>query len=169
MRYVYEDPDRFIAGTVGEPGERAFFIQAKSSGRITSVALEKAQVQAIAARLEVMVAQVRKSDSLIPVIKSPIDDAPLDSPIDAEFQVGAISLAWNEQTQRICLELYELENEEEDSEGEILEVNVSLGIALSFVSRSKAVVNAGRLPCPFCSIPIDPRGHLCPRANGYRR
>jgi uncharacterized repeat protein (TIGR03847 family) len=169
MRYVYEDPDRFIAGTVGEPGERAFFIQAKSSGRITSVALEKAQVQGIAARLEVMVAQVRKSDSLIPVIKSPIDDAPLDSPIDAEFQVGAISMAWNEQTQRICLELYELENEEEDSEGEILEVNVSLGIALSFVSRSKAVVNAGRLPCPFCSIPIDPRGHLCPRANGYRR
>jgi uncharacterized repeat protein (TIGR03847 family) len=169
MRYVYEDPDRFIAGTVGEPGERAFFIQAKSSGRITSVALEKAQVQAIAARLEVMVAQVRKSDSLIPVIKSPIDDAPLDSPIDAEFQVGAISLAWNEKTQRICLELYELENEEEDSEGEILEVNISLGIALLFVSRSKAVVNAGRLPCPFCSIPIDPRGHLCPRANGYRR
>jgi uncharacterized repeat protein (TIGR03847 family) len=169
MKYVFEDPDRFVAGTVGEPGERAFFIQAKSSSRITTVALEKAQVQAIAARLEVMVAEVKKSDSLIPVIKSPIDDAPLDSPIDAEFQVGAISLAWNEQTQRICLELYELEDDEEDSEGEILEVNISVGAALSFASRSKAVVNAGRLPCPFCAIPIDPRGHLCPRANGYRR
>lgn len=169
MRHVYEDPDRFVAGTVGEPGERAFFIQAKSAQRLTSVALEKAQVQAIAARLEVMVAEVKKSDPLIAIVKAPTDDAPLESPIDTEFQVGAISLAWNEQTQRICLELYELEDDEEDAEGEILEVNISVGVALSFATRSKAVVNAGRLPCPFCAIPIDPRGHLCPRANGYRR
>lgn len=169
MKHVYEDPDRFVSGTVGEPGERAFFIQARSSQRLISVALEKAQVQAIAARLEVMVAEVRKSDPLIAIVKSSVDDAPLEAPIDAEFQVGAISLAWNEQTQRICLELYELEDDEEDSEGEILEVNISVGLALSFAARSKAVVNAGRLPCPFCAIPIDPRGHLCPRANGYRR
>ena len=60
-------------------------------------------------------------------------------------------------------------NQEEDSEGEVVEINVTLGMAASFSSRSKAVVNAGRLPCPFCGIPIDPRGHLCPRANGYRR
>lgn len=169
MRHVFEDPDRFIAGTVGEPGERAFFIQAKLGQRLTSVALEKAQVQAIAARLEVMVAEVRKSDPLIAVIKSSIDDSPLDSPIDAQFQVGAISLSWKEETQRICVELYELEDDEENFNGEILEVNISVGVALSFSARSKAVVNAGRLPCPFCSIPIDPRGHLCPRANGYRR
>ena len=45
----------------------------------------------------------------------------------------------------------------------------SLGKAVAFAQRSKALVNAGRLPCPFCGIPIDPRGHLCPRANGYRR
>ena len=169
MRHVFEDPDRFIAGTVGEPGERAFFIQAKLGQRLTSVALEKAQVQAIAARLEVMVAEVRKSDPLIAVIKLPVDDSPLDSPIDAQFQVGAISLSWKDETQRICVELYELEDDEEDFNGEILEVNISVGVALSFSARSKAVVNAGRLPCPFCSIPINPRGHLCPRANGYRR
>ena len=77
--------------------------------------------------------------------------------------------AWDDQTQCICLELYELEEDEEDTEGEVLEVNVSLGAAIAFATRSKAVVGAGRLPCPFCAIPIDPRGHLCPRANGYRR
>ncbi len=94
---------------------------------------------------------------------------PLESPVEVEFQVGAISLAWNDQTQRICLELYELEEDEEETEGEVLEVNISLGLATAFSTRSKAVVNAGRLPCPFCGIPIDPRGHLCPRSNGYRR
>ena len=169
MKHVYEDPERFVSGTVGEPGERAFFIQARTSHRLTTVALEKAQVQAIASRLEVMVAEVMKSDPLVPIMKFPTDDAPLESPIDADFQVGAISLAWNEQTQRICLELYELEDSEVENEGDVLEVNISVGAALSFAERSKAVVNAGRLPCPFCAIPIDPRGHLCPRANGYRR
>jgi len=169
MRHTFNSPERFVAGTVGEPGERAFFIQVREGSRVISVALEKAQVQAIAARLEVMVAEVKKSDPLISVVKLAHDDQPLESPIDSEFQVGAISLAWDDQKQCICLELYELEEDEEDTEGEVLEVNVSLGAAMAFATRSKAVVSAGRLPCPFCAIPIDPRGHLCPRANGYRR
>jgi uncharacterized repeat protein (TIGR03847 family) len=170
MRHTFIDPDRFVAGTVGEPGERAFFIQATQSNRTVSVALEKAQVQALAARLEIMVSEVKKSDPLVSILKVANDDQPLVSPIDSEFQVGAISLAWDDEVQRICIELFELEDDEEgEADGEVLEVNITLGLAVSFANRSKAVVNAGRLPCPFCAIPIDPRGHLCPRANGYRR
>ena len=158
-----------MAGTIGEPGERAFFIQARSKGRVISVALEKAQVQAIANRLELIVAEVRKSNPLISVESFPQDDAPLETPVDEEFQVGAISLAWNELDQLLSFELYELEDDEQDEEGQVLEINFSLGMAITFAQRSKALVSAGRLPCPFCGIPIDPRGHLCPRANGYRR
>jgi uncharacterized repeat protein (TIGR03847 family) len=158
-----------VAGTIGEPGERAFFIQARSKGRVISVALEKAQVQAIANRLELMVAEVRKSNPLISVESFPQDDAPLETPVDEEFQVGAISLAWNELDQLLTFELYELADDEQDEEGQVVEINFSLGMAVAFAQRSKALVNAGRLPCPFCGIPIDPRGHLCPRANGYRR
>jgi uncharacterized repeat protein (TIGR03847 family) len=169
MRHEYSRPERFIAGTVGEPGERAFFLQVRSSYRLLSVAVEKAQVQAIIARLDVMVAEIRKSNPLINIEKFPTDDAALESPVEAEFQVGAMSLAWDEESALICIELYELEEDEEDSTGEVVEINISLGMAIAFTARSKAVVNAGRLPCPFCGIPIDPRGHLCPRANGYRR
>ncbi len=158
-----------MAGTIGEPGERAFFIQARSKGRVISVALEKAQVQAIANRLELIVAEVRKSNPLVSVESFPQDDAPLETPVDEEFQVGAISLAWNELDQLLSFELYELEDDEQDEEGQVLEINFSLGMAITFAQRSKALVSAGRLPCPFCGIPIDPRGHLCPRANGYRR
>jgi uncharacterized repeat protein (TIGR03847 family) len=158
-----------VAGTIGEPGERAFFIQARNKGRVISVALEKAQVQAIANRLELIVAEVKKSNPLISIESVPQDDAPLETPVDEEFQVGAISLAWNEIDKLISFELYELEDDENDEEGQVLEINFSLGMAIAFVQRSKALVNAGRLPCPFCAIPIDPRGHLCPRANGYRR
>jgi uncharacterized repeat protein (TIGR03847 family) len=158
-----------VAGTIGAPGERAFFIQARNKGRVISVALEKAQVQAIANRLELIVAEVKKSNPLISIESFPQDDAALETPVDEEFQVGAISLAWNELDQLLSFELYELEDDEHDEEGQVLEINFSLGMAISFAQRSKALVNAGRLPCPFCGIPIDPRGHLCPRANGYRR
>ena len=158
-----------MAGTIGEPGERAFFIQARNKGRVISVALEKAQVQAIANRLELIVAEVKKSSPLISIESFPQDDAPLETPVDEEFQVGAISLAWNELDQLLSFELFELEDDEQEEEGHVLEINFSLGMAIAFAQRSKALVNAGRLPCPFCGIPIDPRGHLCPRANGYRR
>ena len=169
MRHEFSRPERFIAGTVGEPGERAFYLQVRSSYRLFSVAVEKTQVQAIIARLDVMVAEIRKSNPLINIEKIATDDAPLESPVEAEFQVGAMSLAWDEGSALICIELYELEEDEEDSSGEVADIKISLGMAISFTVRSKAVVNAGRLPCPFCGIPIDPRGHLCPRANGYRR
>jgi uncharacterized repeat protein (TIGR03847 family) len=169
VRHIFTNPDRCVAGTIGEPGERAFFIQARSNARVISVALEKAQVQAIGNRIELIIAEVRKSNPLFSVATLPTDDAPLETPVDEEFQVGAISLAWSELEQLITFELYELEDDQQDEEGQVLEINFSVGMALAFAQRSKALVNAGRLPCPFCGIPIDPRGHLCPRANGYRR
>lgn len=169
MRNIFTNPQRCIAGTIGQPGERAFYIQVRLDNRVFSVAVEKSQVQALATRLELMIAEVRKTNPLLAIESVAKDDAPLETPVDEEFQVGAISLAWNEEQQIISLELYELEDDEEDAEGGVLEVNISLGMAIAFVTRSKALVNAGRLPCPFCGIPIDPRGHLCPRANGYRR
>ena len=169
MRHIFTNPERCVAGTIGQPGERAFFIQAREKGRIISVAIEKAQVQAIANRLELIVAEVRKSNPLISVPTLPVDDNPLETPVDEEFQVGAISLAWNDTEQLLSFELYELQDDEQEAEGQVLEINFQLGMAVAFAQRSKAVVNAGRLPCPFCAIPIDPKGHLCPRANGYRR
>ena len=169
MKYEFTRPERFVAGTVGEPGERAFYLQLRSPSRLFSVAVEKTQVQAMSARLDVMINEIRKTNPLLTIEKFSIDDAPLESPIDAEFQIGAMSLAWDEETQLICVELFELEDDEEEGEGEVVEINISVGMAAAFAARSKAVVNAGRLPCPFCGIPIDPRGHLCPRANGYRR
>jgi len=169
MKYEFTKPERFVAGTVGEPGERAFYLQVRASTRLLCVAVEKAQVQAISSRLEIMIGEIRKSNPLLIVEKLPTDDAQLETPIDAEFQIGAMSLAWDDESKLISVELFELEDDEEDSEGEVVIINISIAMAVAFCARSKAVVNAGRLPCPFCGIPIDPRGHLCPRANGYRR
>ena len=82
MRHTFTHPQRCVAGTIGEPGERAFFIQAASENRVISVAVEKAQVQAVANRLELMIAEVRKANPLVLIETLPVDDGPLITPVD---------------------------------------------------------------------------------------
>ena len=115
MRYIFTTPERCVAGTIGQPGERAFFIQAREGARVMSVALEKAQVQAMVNRLELMIAEVRKGNPLVFVEALAVDDAPLETPVEEEFQVGAISLAWNEENALVSIELYELDNDEDQA------------------------------------------------------
>ncbi|MCW2711468.1 MAG: hypothetical protein JWP24_1662, partial [Marmoricola sp.] len=33
----FDPPERFVPGTVGEPGQRTFFLQARTGNRVTSV------------------------------------------------------------------------------------------------------------------------------------
>ncbi len=177
MSYEFEEVDRFVTGTVGEPGERQFFLQVRSANRLISAAIEKSQVLTMAQRLELLVKQVLKEDLSLHSKALTRDDLPLEQPIDSDFVIGAISIAWESEKKRIQIELYaiseidiqsDLEDEEEEEHAELV-FGLSISQAQAFVTRTFAVVNAGRLPCPFCAIPIDPRGHLCPRANGYRR
>jgi uncharacterized repeat protein (TIGR03847 family) len=180
--FDYDPPDRFIAGTVGEPGSRTFFLQARSGTRVTSVALEKAQVSVLAERVDELLDEVvRVSGGKAPVpAVAPVDaedNDPLETPIEEEFRVGAMSLAWDPDVSRVVVECYaegvsvdEDEDEEaEELEGSVLRVSISGAAARAFTKRALAVVAAGRPPCPFCSNPLDPSGHICPRANGYRR
>ncbi|MBF8251872.1 MAG: methyltransferase [Actinobacteria bacterium] len=168
MSFLFESVERFVAGTVGQPGERAFFIQARHGNRLVTVAVEKLQVAALAERVELIINEFRKSDSSIRLLTSEIDDAPLELPIESEFEVGSISISWDESKKMMSIELLEIVTEEIETPN-TLEVQLSISMCIAFIKRSKALIGAGRLPCPFCGMPIDPQGHLCPRANGYRR
>ncbi len=189
--FLYDPPDRFVAGTVGLPGRRTFFLQATAAGRTTSVALEKAQVEALAERIDELLDEVvRRTGGNAPVpAVAPAelaDTAPLESPVDEEFRVGTMALAWDGEGQRMIVEaqaLVELDadTDEDLAEAEerllqdeangppMLRVRLTGTMARSFAKRALEVVNAGRPPCPLCSLPLDPEGHVCPRQNGYRR
>jgi len=171
VTHTYEPAERFVAGTVGPPGERTFFLQARTGNRITSVSLEKAQVAALAQRVDMLIRDLRRTNPSIALIPASRDEAPLEQPIFEEFRVGVISLSWDEKKNLICIECEAMgdESEQVDAEGDLLQVYLSPGAAAAFATRSLMVVDAGRTQCPFCEIPIDPQGHLCPRANGYRR
>jgi uncharacterized repeat protein (TIGR03847 family) len=186
--FDYDEPDRFTTGTVGEPGQRTFFLQAKTGARVTSVALEKQQVAVLAERVEELLDEVvRRSGGTAPVPAiapaDQIDNAPLDVPIEEDFRVASMSLTWDGDRELViieCREVAEPDDDEDDAEtddalsltpveGSMLRVAISGVQARVFAHRAAAVVAQGRPPCPFCGNPLDPQGHICPRANGYRR
>ena len=171
ITYIYDPVERFVAGTVGQPGERTFFLQARTGSRITSVSLEKAQVAALAQRVEILVRDLRRTNPSIALSPTTRDESPLEQPIFEEFRVGVISLSWDEKKSLICIECEAIGDEsvQVDEEGDLLQVYLTPGAASAFAHRSLMVVEAGRMQCPFCEIPIDPQGPLCPRAHGYRR
>lgn len=177
--HEFVDPDRFVAGTVGEPGERTFYLQASSGTRVVSVALEKIQVAALAERLDELLDEVRKrqgTDSEVPAAAPPdLEDVePLGTPIEEEFRVGALALAWEEDTATVLVEAQSQTDEEVDPTneaeftGDLLRVRMQPAVARAFAKRALRVVAAGRPPCPLCGNPLDPAGHVCPRQNGHR-
>ena len=162
------DPiESFIVGTIGAPGEREFFLQVKFHGGIHSFAIEKGQVSALADRLAVLIGELKAADyrfeNLMPTN--------FEVPLIPEFQVGTISIIWLEESEQVLIELQEITQMEEANPDatQLFKLFMSADIANNFISQSRKVVAAGRLPCPFCGLPINSNGHLCPRANGYRR
>lgn len=176
---TFDPVERFVVGTVGEPGERSFFIQARSGSRLVSVLLEKTQVIAIVDRLEILLRELRRIEPTLVFERLPRDEQPLETPIVEEFRVGIVSLAWLGERERISIEMQavnenapesqEIYSDDDPDAPDLLRVILTPSQTSAFIKRAEAVVNAGRPPCPFCGLALDPRGHVCPRANGYRR
>lgn len=164
-------PQRFVAGTVGEPGAREFFLQARDARRVEGVSLEKQQVELLGERVAELLDEVG-ADRDVPGV--PADNDPLDLPVDPLFRVGSMSVSWNPAGQTFTLECHDLAGDlmpadDEDDAQNTLRVVITAAVAREFTRRCIALVAQGRRPCPLCTEPLDPAGHVCPRANGYRR
>ncbi len=184
--HAFDPPERFVAGTVGEPGHRTFFLQARDGARVTSVALEKQQVEALAERVDELLDEVMQAtggSAVVPAVApfDLVDNDPLEQPIEEEFRAGTMTLSWDSSTERIVIEVFPFteaavvspdqveEDLEEPEPDEIFLVRLTAGAARAFVGRARTVIGAGRPDCPFCGNPVDPDGHLCVRANGFKR
>ncbi len=186
-RFLFDPPDRFVAGTVGMPGQRTFLLQAREGRRIVSVVLEKAQVAILADRLERLLDELWEGGLAVadPAVLHADDegdaaDSPgrLDEPLNEAFRAAALTLGWDAGAQRVLVEarsegaatdeeLAELLDDEDEDGPDLLRVRMTAGAARGFVRGAMALVNAGRPPCPLCGRPLDPQGHICPRKNGH--
>jgi uncharacterized repeat protein (TIGR03847 family) len=181
----FDQPERFVAGTVGEPGSRAFFLQVRDAGRLLTVGAEKQQVDVLADRVDELLDEVMAAaGSVVPAL-APFDledNDPLDLPFDEEFRAGTMTLSWDPDDELVVIEVYPIDADladvpddladPEDPDfpaDEMLLVRMRPGYARAFVERARRVIGAGRPTCPFCGGAIDPDGHLCVRANGFKR
>ena len=185
-RFIFDPPERFVAGTIGEPGDRTFFLQARDGVRVVSVALEKVQVSVLADRLGELLNELdrRGMEETEPAAASepdpelPSDTEPLDEPLNEAFRAGSLTLGWDVTAERVLVEARAQDedgepvdpddDDDEDEDGpDLLRVRLTADAARSFVARAVRVVGSGRPPCPLCGAPLDPTGHICPRRNGH--
>lgn len=178
--HVFRSPDRFVAGTVGTPGDRTFYLQATHEARIVSVLLEKQQVQILAERIDALLEEIhRRFGTPLPPEDDTIADLrPLTMPVDAEFRVGTMGLGWDAESEAVVVELLAITEGDFDEsvvlddteEGpDAVRVFLSTAAAREFAARSTRVISAGREPCPLCGQPLDATGHMCVRTNGFKR
>jgi uncharacterized repeat protein (TIGR03847 family) len=166
--FIFDAPDRFVPGTIGEPGNRSFYLQARKGGALVTVGVEKVQVAALAERLDTLLDAVEARDAAAD------PGGGLDEPIVEMFRVGAMALAWDPSSDTVIIEAQTPSEEGEyidvaddaDEGPDLLRVRLDPIAARGFVRRAEALLGAGRPACPFCGQPLDPQGHFCPRGNG---
>src|SRR6266849_755974 len=157
--YTYDSPDRFVAGTVGEPGQRTFYLQASASGRVTSVVVEKFQVSLLAERIEELLDELLRStggQGSVPAAAPAAltDDGPLDLPLTEDLRVGAIALGWDGEDEQVVIEVKEetetpiepLTDEVPEDGPAVLRVRLSPAAARAFSKRAIPIVGQGRPP-----------------------
>jgi uncharacterized repeat protein (TIGR03847 family) len=179
--YNFENPDRFVAGAVGQPGSRAFYLQAREGSVVVSVLLEKLQVTLLAERLTQLLTEVRERGANVPeeALPGDVDRAPLDEPVNEVFRVGTMAIVWDGEDESIVVEARAISEDEEaadetmeiagggDDESDVMRVHLGPRMTLAFAQQALEVVAAGRPPCPFCGQPLNPEGHICARRNGF--
>lgn len=162
------EPDWVTVGTVGPPGQRTFYLQARQADRVITLKLEKQQVAALSSLLTELMADLPAA------IDSPAVPAELAEPVLAEWAVGGMQLAYDESADKIVLLAEEVpggdEEEEpaEDASTAVARLMITRAQATALIAKGLELVNAGRATCPLCGYPMDPAGHSCPRTNGHR-
>ena len=170
--HEFDWPDRVVIGTVGRPGARTFYLQARTGARIVSIALEKEQSALLAQKVDEVLDQLRTVEGnrySVP-ISTPVelaDNDPLED-VQEQFRAGTIGIGWDPSTAQLIIEAHplpegdDLELDEDPAAGsEMLRVRMPVGTARAFTQRTREIVDAGRPLCTLCGHPIDPDGHTC--------
>ena len=146
-----------------------FYLQARRGGTRVTIRCEKQQAAAIAQYLR------RVLNDLPDPTDKPMPAAmELAAPVEAAFVLGPVGLGYDRASDKVLVQLDEvgefdengepLDDDDESDRGH-LRVFITRSQAAAFCEHTDTVVAAGRPPCRWCSLPIDPSGHACPRMN----
>ena len=172
--FDFENADAFATGAIGQPGDRTFYVQVRGDGRTVSIKCEKQQIAALAEYLRGMLADM-------PDTGSSIDNssASLVNPVEQDFVLGSVGLGVDRPNMRMVVQLEEmvlvdeddddifdlLDEDDEDDDSTVVRVMLTPAQARAFCDTADLFINAGRAICKWCSSPVDPAGHACPKFN----
>jgi uncharacterized repeat protein (TIGR03847 family) len=165
-------PEIFTTDYVGEPGHRAFYLQSRGAAGVLTCAIEKQQVAALADKLRELLLIVDQSDTVRAT--TPARDPAMGlEPSEPLWRVGAMGLAYQEDSDQVIVLAQPLSQQEEEPEIDEDEEGIRFLLrrdqARAFVLHAVAIVDEGRPTCQLCGLPIDPEGHNCPASNGHRQ
>ena len=155
VKYEFFNPDRVMVGTRGDVGQRLFLLQAREGRRLVIVKFEKQQLAAIAEWIGGAIKQFTRPGHLP-------DNVALEPEYDIDLVAGEIGLSIDDERERIDIEAQSVDTDD------VLLLSLTKEQAGGLAIGITRLVEAGRPPCPLCALPLDPRGHDCPRTNGYR-
>jgi uncharacterized repeat protein (TIGR03847 family) len=155
-------------GTVGSPGNRAFYLQGGRGSQTISLKIEKEQASMLANSVESFLEELEQKHppSMREADEAVQQDMRLRKPVEELFRVGNMGLGFNESTDQVVLVAYELVDE--DDEPNVVSFWTSRRQMKALVEHTREVVAAGRPICGNCGRPIDADGHFCPNRNGHR-
>jgi uncharacterized repeat protein (TIGR03847 family) len=168
--FEVDSPDHFTAGAVGPPGQRVFYLQSRDGNRLVTLKVEKEHVRALAEYVGGLLARVKGAPGAAG------GGTELIEPLEVAWDVGSLAVGYDESQDRVVVEaseLIEAEEAEEEAAPErevepaMARFRITRAQAAAFVERANALMKGGRPTCPVCSRPMDPEGHVCPRANGH--
>lgn len=158
-------------GTIGEPGQRTFYLQGSRGIQTISLVIEKEQAIVLANSFHSMLEELEKRypRPSIETDETVWMDMRLREPVEPLFRVGNMGVGYNEGSDQIVLVAYELQAEEdEDEDPDVVSFWATRTQIKTFIKHAYEVVRAGRPICGNCGQPIDPDGHFCPNRNGHR-
>lgn len=172
-----DDVDGLGAGAIGQPGQRAFYLQARTESTQLTVLVEKEQVALLAAEAVAFLDRLADDYPELPVALTP-SEADLREPTVPLFRARLIGLGFDPERELVLLELRErpeeddgddvdpIEAEDDDEEaGYVARIYATRAQVRAMAARGLEAVEGGRPPCPLCDMPMDPAGHRCPRWN----
>jgi uncharacterized repeat protein (TIGR03847 family) len=165
-------------GAIGEPGKRAFYIQARTPNAQLTVLVEKEQVALLATEAVAFLDRIADDFPELP-IEVPSTETELREPTVPLFRARLIGLGFDPERELVLLELRERAADEDDAgdessveaddtgddDGYVARIYATRAQVRAMAARGSESVSGGRPACPLCEQPMDPSGHQCPRWN----
>lgn len=158
--FRFDNPDFFVAGAIGRPGERIFYIQSGQDGEVHALRCEKQHVAILAEHLDDLLAD------LPPTSPDP-QSRELREPVDASWLLGGLAFGFDESTDRIVIIGEEAAGDEHADDLATGRIAITRAQATSFLATSEELLAGGRPLCRLCGRPMNIEGHVCPRTNGH--